>query len=175
MPAPPGPAPGDKNIVELAVATPDRSTLVTALKAADLVDILTGKGPFTVFAPTTEAFAALPRGALAKLLDAAARGNKGPLKALLEYHVVAGKAIKSGGLTKGSTTVATTVEGDKVGLLRARTPKGHLPAYFLNKIEGTTCSGFRYRECYEAKVTTANALASNGVVHIVDGVLSIPK
>merc|ERR1712028_141024 len=76
-----------KSIVDLAVATPDLSTLVTALKAAGLVDTLSGKGPFTVFAPTNEAFAALPAGTLANLLKPE---NKAQLVDLLTYHVVSG-------------------------------------------------------------------------------------
>merc|ERR1711865_1192563 len=77
----------DKTIVDLAVATPDLSTLVAALKAGGLVDTLSGKGPFTVFAPTNEAFAALPAGTLANLLKPE---NKKQLVDLLTYHVASG-------------------------------------------------------------------------------------
>merc|ERR1712166_1548126 len=83
-PSPP-PAPGSQNIVQLAQATPDLSTLVTALGAASLVQTLEGAGPFTVFAPTNEAFQNLPAGALANLLKPK---NKPKLVALLEYHVL---------------------------------------------------------------------------------------
>ena len=85
---PPTPAPHEgKTIVDLAVATPDLSTLVTAVKAADLVATLSSPGPFTVFAPTNEAFAALPAGTVAGLLKPE---NKDQLVKILTYHVVAG-------------------------------------------------------------------------------------
>ena len=83
----PPPAPGGNTIVDLALATPDLSTLVTALKAGGLVKTLSGQGPFTVFAPTNEAFAALPAGVLANLLKPE---NKAALDNILTYHVVAG-------------------------------------------------------------------------------------
>merc|ERR1712195_281493 len=79
-----------KNIVELAESVPTLSTLVTAIKAAGLVDTLEGKGPFTVFAPTNEAFDALPSGVLTHLLRPE---NKAELAAVLTYHVVAGSDI----------------------------------------------------------------------------------
>merc|ERR1712195_223857 len=81
-----------QTIVDLAVATPDLSTLVAALKAGGLVDTLSGKGPFTVFAPTNEAFAALPAATLASLLQPA---NIKQLDAILEYHVIAGAAVRA--------------------------------------------------------------------------------
>merc|ERR1712166_695803 len=81
-----------KNIVELAIATPELSTLVTALKAGALVDTLSGEGPFTVFAPTNEAFAKLSASILAHLLEPA---NVKELDAVLEYHVVSGAAVRS--------------------------------------------------------------------------------
>merc|ERR1711904_589334 len=81
------PKPVSKTIVDLAVATPELSTLVTALKAADLVKTLSSKGPFTVFAPSNKAFAALPKGVLANLLKPE---NKAQLVDLLTYHVASG-------------------------------------------------------------------------------------
>ena len=79
-----------KNIVELAAGTPDLSTLVTALKAGELTDALSGKGPFTVFAPSNEAFAKLPKSVLDRLLDPK---NIKELQDVLEYHVIAGAAV----------------------------------------------------------------------------------
>merc|ERR1712160_38354 len=109
----------DKIIVELAVATPDLSTLVTALKAGGLVDTLSGKGPFTVFAPTNEAFAKLPAATLAHLLDPA---NVKELDAILTYHVVAGSAAFSKDLTdeeliksvEGQDVTAAIYMGDRI-------------------------------------------------------------
>merc|ERR1711885_11577 len=86
-PAPPAPA---KNIVQLAESVKDLSTLVTALTAGKIVTVLEGKGPFTVFAPTNEAFAKIPKAELEKLLDPK---NIKELDAILEYHVVAGAAV----------------------------------------------------------------------------------
>merc|ERR1740117_2775200 len=139
-----------KTIVELAVATPELSTLVTALKAADLVGTLSGKGPFTVFAPTNKAFEALPAGTLADLLKPE---NKAQLVDLLTYHVALGdlpsKKIMDMGMIK-------TVEGKDV----------------TARLSGSTIL------INSAKVTTADISASNGVVHIIDAVLnpgSAPK
>merc|ERR1712195_65838 len=137
-----------KTIVDLAVATPDLSTLVTALKAGGLVDTLSGKGPFTVFAPTNEAFAKLPAATLAQLLEPA---NVKELDAVLEYHVVAGVAAFSKDLTDGETI--KTVEGQNV---TASIYMGN--RVFINN----------------GLVTTADVAASNGVIHIIDTVLSMP-
>jgi uncharacterized surface protein with fasciclin (FAS1) repeats len=133
----------DENIVEIAVGDPDLSTLVAALKAGTLVDTLSGRGPFTVFAPTNEAFAALPSGVLQKLLLPA---NKLQLVDILTYHVIAGdfraKDLKDG--DKFTTLEGKTLEVRVVG-----------SEILINS----------------ARVTTANIGASNGVVHIIDGVL----
>ena len=137
----------DKTIVELAVATSDLSTLVTALKAGGLIDTLSGKGPFTVFAPTNEAFAKLPNATLAHLLDPA---NVKELDAVLTYHVVAGVAAFSKDLTDGEKI--KTVEGQSV--------VAHVSA------AGVMING--------ATVQTADIAASNGVIHIIDKVLSLP-
>merc|ERR1719454_2737515 len=135
----PAPAPAGKTIVDLAVATPDLSTLVTALKAGGLVDTLSGPGPFTVFAPTNEAFAALPATLLAYLLDPK---HKAQLVDVLTYHVASGsvhaKDLKNDEKIK-------TVEGKDV---EARLYDRKV---FIN----------------QAQVTTADVDASNGVVHIV--------
>ena len=108
----PAPAPGGKTIVDLAVATPDLSTLVAALTAGDLVKTLSGQGPFTVFAPTNEAFAALPAGVVPNLLKPE---NKAQLDDVLTYHVVAG-AVRAEDLKDGEQI--TTVEGKRVSLLK---------------------------------------------------------
>ncbi len=137
----------DKNIVELAVETDILSTLVAAVKAGDLVDVLQGEGPFTVFAPTNEAFAALPAGTLENLLKPE---NKDQLVAILTYHVVSGK-VMSTDLTNGMK--AETVNGSyiKVGIKDGNA-----------KING-------------AKVVAADIKASNGVVHVIDKVILPPS
>jgi uncharacterized surface protein with fasciclin (FAS1) repeats len=108
-------AQNSKTIVENAIGSKDHTTLVAAVKAAELVDVLSSKGPFTVFAPTNEAFAKLPKGTVETLLK---QENKAKLQAVLTYHVVAGnldskavvEAIKKG---NGSVTL-TTVQGGKI-------------------------------------------------------------
>lgn len=136
------------DIVSLAVATSDLSTLVTAVKQADLVDTLSGDGPFTVFAPTNEAFAALPDGTLDTLLMPE---NKADLQAILTYHVVSGKVMSSQ-LTDGQEI--TTVQG---GTLTVYLEDGSV------MLEDAT--GAR------AEVVTADVEASNGVVHIINKVV----
>lgn len=136
------------NIVELAVATPDLSTLVAAVQAASLVDTLSGTGPFTVFAPTNAAFAALPAGTLDTLL---LPENKATLASILTYHVVAGKVMSSdlsnGQVVKTVNGASLTVEiaDGKVMLVDAKGGK--------------------------AMVATADIEASNGVVHVIDAVV----
>jgi uncharacterized surface protein with fasciclin (FAS1) repeats len=143
------------NIVGTAASVPDLSTLVTAVKAAGLVDTLSGKGPFTVFAPTNAAFAKLPAGTVDNLLKPE---NKAQLQAVLTYHVVAGKltakdvvaAIKAG----GGKAVLTTVQGGKLtGTLMGST-------VMLTDAKGGT-----------VHVTAADVDTTNGVVHVIDGVL----
>merc|ERR1712195_346732 len=151
-PAPPAPTPVGPTIVDIAVATPDLSTLVTALKAGKLVDTLSGAGPFTVFAPTNEAFAALPTGVLANLLKPA---NKAQLVDILTYHVHAGKVLARD-IT--NTQLISTLEGND---LKANvTSAGSIIIDAAGSI---------------AKVTTADILAANGVIHIIDAVLLPPK
>merc|ERR1712072_585745 len=136
-----------KTIVDLAVATDDLSTLVAALKAGDLVDTLSSKGPFTVFAPTNEAFAKLPKATLDSLLKPE---NKAKLVDVLTYHVAAGAAVYSKDLSNGERI--KTVEGKDVTAHVSR-------------------AGVRIND---ATVTTADVAASNGVVHIIDTVLIPP-
>ena len=129
-------------IVDIAAATPDLSTLVTAVGAAGLVDTLSGPGPFTVFAPTNAAFAALPHGVLDGLLaDIPALTN------VLTYHVASG-------LYPASSLVG----------VRGRVPT--MQGGFIN-VDGT--HGVRLNRSIE--VTTPDVTASNGIVHIIDGVL----
>jgi len=147
-----------KDIVDNAVNSKDHTTLVAAVKAAGLVDTLKSPGPFTVFAPTNEAFAALPAGTVDTLLKPE---NKGKLTAVLTYHVVAGKmdaatlvaAIKAGG---GKATLKT-VEGDPLTL---STADGKV--LVMDESGGT------------ATVTIADVYQSNGVIHVIDKVL-LPK
>jgi uncharacterized surface protein with fasciclin (FAS1) repeats len=146
---------GTKTIVENASKSADHTTLVAAVKAAGLVDTLSGKGPFTVFAPTNEAFAALPAGTVDTLLKPE---NKAQLTQVLTYHVVAGKVtsadlvakIKAGGGSASLTTVegeplTASLEGSNVVLTDAKGGK--------------------------ATVTIADVPQSNGVVHVVNAVL----
>jgi uncharacterized surface protein with fasciclin (FAS1) repeats len=144
-----------KNIVENAVNSKDHTTLVAAVKAAGLVDTLESPGPFTVFAPTNEAFDKLPAGTVDTLLKPE---NLAQLKKILTYHVVAGKLtakdiakqIKAGG---GKATL-TTVEG---GTLTATMQGGKL---VLTDEKGGT-----------ATVTIANVNQSNGEIQVIDTVL----
>lgn len=135
-----------KTIVELAAGTESLSTLVTAVKAAGLVETLSSKGPFTVFAPTNEAFEALPDGVLADLLKPE---NKAKLQAVLTYHVVAGK-VMSTDLKDGM--MAKTVQGEEVT---------------IDLSNGAEVNG--------AKVINADINASNGVVHVIDEVILPPS
>lgn len=133
---------GSSNIVELAVATPDLSALVTAVQAAGLVDTLSSDGNFTVFAPTNAAFAALPAGVLDSLLaDPAALAN------VLTYHVTADYYPASA--LVGQHGVVPSVQGTNIR---------------VNGTHGVVLNG-------NSTVTTADVFASNGVVHIIDRVL----
>lgn len=147
-----------KTIVENAVNSKDHTTLVAAVKAAGLVETLSGKGPFTVFAPTNAAFAKLPAGTVDTLVKPE---NKATLTKILTYHVVAGtmtaadlqKAIKAG----GGKAMLKTVEG---GSLTAEEKGG--------KIELVDGRGGM------STVTIADVMQSNGTIHVVDTVL-MPK
>lgn len=136
----------DSDIVELASQTEALSTLVAAVKAAGLVETLQSDGPFTVFAPTNEAFAALPDGTLESLL---LEENRDQLVKILTYHVVPGK-VMSTDLSDGMT--AGTVEGSEVTI-------------------GVTSNGVTVDD---ASVVQADVEASNGVVHVIDAVI-LPK
>ncbi|MDP9173974.1 MAG: fasciclin domain-containing protein [Planctomycetota bacterium] len=132
-----------KDIVDTAVAAGQFNTLAAALKAAGLIDTLKGPGPFTVFAPTDEAFAKLPAGTVDDLLKPE---NKDKLVAILTYHVVAGKAMAK----------------DVMGMTAAKTVNGKdLP---LKVQDGKVMVG-------NATVTKADIEASNGVIHVIDTVL----
>jgi uncharacterized surface protein with fasciclin (FAS1) repeats len=144
-----------KNIIENAVNSKDHTTLVAAVKAGGLVDTLEGAGPFTVFAPTNEAFAKLPAGTVDTLLKPE---NKDTLVKILTYHVVTGKVsskdliklIKAGG---GKATIKT-VQGEE---LTAAVVDGKV---VLTDAKGGTST-----------VTIADVYQSNGVIHVVDTVL----
>ncbi len=145
-----------KNIIEKAVNSADHTTLVAAVKAAGLVDTLEGAGPFTVFAPTNEAFNKLPEGTVDTLLKPE---NKATLTKVLTYHVVAGrlsaqdlmKKIKEG----NGTAELTTVEGGKLWVMLH--DGKHLE---LKDEKGGT-----------AMITIANVFQSNGVIHVIDSVV----
>ena len=146
----------NKDIVSNAVNSKDHTTLVAAVKAAGLVEVLQGKGPFTVFAPVNAAFSALPAGTVETLLKPE---NKGQLTAVLTYHVVAGrhtaadieKAIKSG---NGSASL-TTVQGAPL-TARMNGPRNIV----VTDAAGNT-----------ANISTYDELQSNGVIHVIDRVL----
>ncbi|MEO0692578.1 MAG: fasciclin domain-containing protein [Pseudomonadota bacterium] len=131
-----------KDIVDTAVEAGSFETLVAAVQAAGLVETLKGDGPFTVFAPTDEAFAALPEGTVENLL---LPENLDTLTAILTYHVVPGK-VMSGDLTDGME--AATVEGSEVTIMTEG---------------GVTVEG--------ASVVTADIETSNGVIHVIDQVI----
>jgi len=137
---------GEPDIVDIASKNSDFSTLVAAVSAAGLVDTLKSDGPFTVFAPTNAAFAALPAGTVENLLKPE---NKEMLVSILTYHVVPG-AVTSDQLA-GKTTRVATVQGDTV----------HIDGRNGVKVENAT-------------VTAADIIASNGVIHVIDTVL-LPK
>lgn len=148
---------GSRNIIENAVNSADHTTLVAAVKAAGLVDTLSGAGPFTVFAPTNDAFAKLPAGTVDTLLQPA---NLATLQSVLTYHVVPGRVtaadlmarIAAGGGSARLTTVqggtlTARMMGDRVMLIDAKGGMSH--------------------------VTQANVFQSNGVIHVTDAV-SLP-
>lgn len=146
-----------KNIIENAVNSKDHTTLVAAVKAAGLVETLSGKGPFTVFAPTNAAFDKLPAGTVETLLKPE---NKAKLTAVLTYHVVAGK-VDSKELVKliekgGGSATLTTVNGAKL------TAKMEGKKVAISDAAGN-----------KAYVTIADVYQSNGVIHVTDAV-SLP-
>ena len=133
-------------IVEVAVAAGTFKTLVAAVTAAGLADTLSGAGPFTVFAPTDEAFAKLPAGTVESLIKPE---NKAKLTAILTYHVVAGRVLAKDVVTLKS---ATTVQGSKVK---------------INVRKGVMVNN--------AKVIKTDIQGSNGVIHVIDTVLMPPS
>ncbi|GAB5409436.1 MAG: fasciclin domain-containing protein [Balneolaceae bacterium] len=137
----------DKTIVELAVGTESLSTLVAAVKAGDLVETLSSEGPFTVFAPTNEAFAKLPEGVVEMLLKPE---NKDKLVAVLTYHVVSGKVM--------STDL-----------------KNNMKAKTVNGAEATIKLMGGKAMVDNATVAAADIIASNGVVHVIDTVILPPE
>lgn len=147
-----------KNIIENAVNSKDHTTLVAAVKAADLVETLSSPGPFTVFAPTNAAFDALPKGTVEGLLKPE---NKKQLQGVLTYHVLAGKfdskavaaAIKKGG---GKVSMKTVAGGELTFSMKG------------DKLMVTDQGGG------SAMVTIADVYQSNGVIHVIDKVL-LPK
>ena len=140
------PMDGGDDIVDIAASNDDFSTLVAAVQAAGLVDTLKGDGPFTVFAPTNDAFAALPEGTVETLLKPE---NKDQLLKVLTYHVVSG-SVTSDQLIGQRLNVAT-VQGQTV------------------HVDGT--DGVRVNK---SNVTTPDIIATNGVIHVIDRVL-LPK
>ncbi len=139
-------ATNQKNIVETAVSAGSFNTLVAAVKAAGLVDALTGEGPLTVLAPTDEAFAKLPKGTVEDLLKPE---NKDKLVSILTYHVIKGKVPAATVVTLDS---ADTLQGSKVMI------KTEAGGVMINK----------------AKVVKTDIMCSNGIIHVIDTVL-MPK
>jgi uncharacterized surface protein with fasciclin (FAS1) repeats len=148
-----------KDIVDNAVNSKDHTTLVAAVKAAGLVETLKGKGPFTVFAPTNDAFENLPSGTVETLLKAE---NKPTLTKVLTYHVVAGRVtyadlkdmIKKGG---GKATLKTVSGGTLTAAMN-----GAVSITIMDESGNT------------ANITTYDVIQSNGVIHVIDHVL-LPK
>lgn len=137
---------GSMDIVDTAVSAGSFNTLAAALKAADLVDTLKGEGPFTVFAPTDDAFAKLPEGTLQDLLRPE---NKAKLQSILTYHVVPGKVMAKDVTMMSS---AKTVNGESIK---------------ISQSDGKVMVD-------NATVTKADVMASNGVIHVIDAVI-LPK
>lgn len=136
-------AEAEKDIVDTAVSAGSFNTLVAAVKAAGLVDTLKGPGPFTVFAPTDEAFAKLPAGTVEDLLKPE---NKDKLVAVLTYHVVPGKVMSSD--VAGKKMSVATAQGGKID---------------VDATNGVTVN--------DANVVAADVSASNGVIHVIDRVI----
>ncbi|MCP1994586.1 fasciclin domain-containing protein [Flavobacterium sp. HSC-61S13] len=144
-----------KNIIENAVNSKDHKTLVAAVKAAGLVETLESKGPFTVFAPTDEAFAKLPEGTVANLVKPE---NKAMLTKILTYHVISGnysaKKIWEAVTAGNGKAMIKTVEGEELTFWT----KGK--DLYVKDAKGNN-----------AKITIANVNQSNGVIHVIDAVL----
>lgn len=142
-----------KNIIENAVNSEDHTTLVAAVKAADLVGVLSGDGPFTVFAPVNTAFEALPEGTVESLLKPE---NIKTLQTILTYHVVAGKWSASdiiGMMVDGKAEIKTVSGGTLIAWLKG-------DSVYITDENGNS-----------AQVTIADVNQSNGVIHVIDAVL----
>lgn len=140
----------DKDLVGVAAGSPDHKTLVKLVKAAGLVEALQGPGPLTVFAPTDKAFAKLPQ----STLDALSKPeNKEKLKAILLYHVVNGKVTAKDVMAMKSPTSVETLNGAKIKITHDKTTV----------------------RVNNARVTKADLMASNGVIHVIDTVLLPPE
>lgn len=144
-----------KTIVENAIASPEHKTLVAAVKAAGLVDTLSGPGPFTVFAPTDAAFAKLPAGTVDTLVKPE---NKATLTSILTYHVVPGRVMAADIAAKaqanGGTATFETVNGGTLSFARAGN------GYRVTDAKGGS-----------ANITIADVRQSNGAIHVIDTVL----
>ena len=138
------------SVVDIAIADPDLSTFLSVLEAADVQDTLISGGPYTVFAPTNEAFAALPEGQLETWLDPE---NQDQLQRVVQYHVLPGRYMAADAPAEEEGVVTSSL--NNLDLAFRRTPDGALMAN-------------------QATVTTPDIEASNGVVHIVDTVL-VPR
>jgi uncharacterized surface protein with fasciclin (FAS1) repeats len=139
-------APAKQDIVDTAISAGSFNTLVAAVQAAELVEALKGTGPFTVFAPTDEAFAALPEGTVESLLKPE---NQEQLQAVLLYHVVSGKIMAA---DIGSGAQAATLQGATIDV--------------VGSSSGVTVNG--------ANVLSADVMTSNGVIHVIDAVILPP-
>ena len=145
----------DKNIVETAIGSEVHTTLVAAVKAADLVGVLTSEGPFTVFAPTNDAFAKLPEGTVESLLKPE---NIKTLQGILTYHVVAGKFNASDVIAlvkknNGKATIPTVNGGNLTAMLKDG-------SVYITDANGNS-----------AKVIAADLDNTNGVIHVIDSVV----
>ena len=144
-----------RNIVQNAVNSKDHTTLVAAVKAGGLVNTLSGPGPFTVFAPTNEAFAKLPAGTVDNLVKAE---NKAMLDKVLTYHVVPGRIsaqqIAAMAMRHHGTATLKTVEGENLMFRKAG------GGWWVIDAKGS-----------KARITIANVMQSNGIIHVVDSVL----
>jgi uncharacterized surface protein with fasciclin (FAS1) repeats len=145
-----------KNIIQNAVNSKDHTTLVAAVKAAGLVETLSGPGPFTVFAPTNAAFARLPAGTVETLVKPE---NKAKLTQILTYHVVPGRLtamdIEANAKAHGGKAMLTTVQGEQL-----TASKDKMGGWWLTDAHGG-----------KAQITIANVMQSNGVIHVIDTVL----
>jgi len=144
-----------KTIVQNAVHSKDHTTLVAAVKAAGLVDTLSGPGPFTVFTPTNAAFAKLPKGTVENLVKPE---NKAMLTKILTYHVVPGRItaqqIAAMAARHHGTATLKTVEGENLRFMK------HGGGWWVMDAKGG-----------KARITIANVMQSNGVIHVIDAVL----